>query len=109
MGFRDCNQALLGFVHIEPERARERIVDLAATQMADGSAYHQYQPLTKRGNDAVGSGFHDDPLWLIFGVSAYVRETGDSAILNERVPFDHDPKCEAPLSTHLRRSAHHVL
>ena len=54
MGFRDSNQDLLGFVHMAPERARERILDLAATQLASGGAYHQYQPLTKRGNDAVG-------------------------------------------------------
>ena len=51
MGFRDSNQDLLGFVHLVPERARERILDIAATQFPDGGAYHQYQPLTKRGNN----------------------------------------------------------
>ena len=66
-----------GFVHLVPERARERIIDIASTQFPDGSAYHQYQPLTKRGNNDVGSGFNDDPLWLIFGVAAYIKETGD--------------------------------
>src|SRR3954447_21384304 len=91
MGFRDCNQDLLGVVHMVPDRARERILDVAATQFPDGSAYHQYQPLTKRGNNDIGSGFNDDPLWLILGVAAYVRETGDTKILDERVPFDHDP------------------
>ena len=90
MGFRDSNQDLLGFVHLIPERARERILDLASTQFADGSAYHQYQPLTKRGNNDVGSGFNDDPLWLILGVAAYIKETGDYAILDEQVPFDND-------------------
>src|SRR5262245_10380865 len=64
MGFRDSNQDLLGFVHLIPERARERILDIAATQFPDGSAYHQYQSLTKRGNHDLGSGFNDDPLWL---------------------------------------------
>ena len=88
MGFRDSTQDLLGFVHLIPARARERILDIAATQMEDGSAYHQYQPLTKRGNLDVGSGFNDDPLWLIFGVNAYLKETGDWSILNEKVPFD---------------------
>ncbi len=48
MGFRDSTQDLLGFVHLIPTRARERILDIAATQFPDGSAYHQYQPLTKR-------------------------------------------------------------
>ncbi len=78
MGFRDSNQDLLGFVHMVPERARERILDIAATQLPTGGAYHQYQPLTKRGNDAVGSDFNDDPLWLVLGVAAYLKETGDS-------------------------------
>ncbi|MDP9036520.1 MAG: glycosyl transferase [Myxococcota bacterium] len=109
MGFRDSNQDLLGFVHLLPASARERIIDIASTQFADGSAYHQYQPLTKRGNNDIGSGFNDDPLWLIFGVAAYIRETGDFAILQERVPFDNDPKNAAPLFEHLTRSFHHVL
>ena len=109
MGFRDSNQDLLGFVHLLPERARERIIDIASTQFPDGSAYHQYQPLTKRGNNDVGSGFNDDPLWLIFGVAAYIRETGDFAILKEQVPFDNDPKNSASLYEHLKRSFNHVL
>jgi cellobiose phosphorylase len=109
MGFRDSNQDLLGFVHLVPERARERIIDIASTQFADGSAYHQYQPLTKRGNNDIGSGFNDDPLWLIFGVAAYIRETGDYGILEEQVPFDNDPKNKATLFEHLKRSFDHVL
>jgi cellobiose phosphorylase len=109
MGFRDSNQDLLGFVHLVPERARERIIDIAATQFADGSAYHQYQPLTKRGNNDVGSGFNDDPLWLILGVSAYIKETGDYGILDEQVPFDNDTKNQATLLEHLKRSFDHVL
>ncbi len=109
MGFRDSNQDLLGFVHLVPERARERIIDIASTQFEDGSAYHQYQPLTKRGNNAVGSGFNDDPLWLISGVAAYVRETGDFAILDEMVPFDNDEDNKATLMEHLKRSFDHVV
>ena len=104
MGFRDSCQDLLGFVHMIPERARERILDIAATQFPDGSAYHQYQPLTKKGNLAVGSGFNDDPLWLIAGTDAYLRETGDWSILDEPVDFDNDPSLAQPLLEHLRRS-----
>ena len=104
MGFRDSCQDLLGFVHMIPERARERILDIAATQFPDGSAYHQYQPLTKKGNLAVGSGFNDDPLWLIAGTDAYLCETGDWSILDEQVDFDNDPKLAQPLMEHLRRS-----
>ena len=104
MGFRDSCQDLLGFVHMIPERARERILDIAATQFPDGSAYHQYQPLTKKGNADIGSGFNDDPLWLIAGTDAYLRETGDWSILDEIVPFDNDPDLARSLMEHLRRS-----
>ena len=104
MGFRDSCQDLLGFVHLIPGRARQRILDIAATQFPDGSAYHQYQPLTKKGNSDIGSGFNDDPLWLIAGASAYVRETGDASILAEQVPFDLDMENTAPLMEHLKRS-----
>ncbi|WNM24217.1 GH36-type glycosyl hydrolase domain-containing protein [Demequina capsici] len=109
MGFRDSSQDLLGFVHLVPERARERILDIAATQFEDGSAYHQYQPLTKRGNHVLGSGFNDDPLWLILGVAAYIKETGDFAILDEMVPFDNDESKARSLMEHLRRSFDHPL
>ena len=104
MGFRDSCQDLLGFVHMIPGRARNRILDIAATQFPDGSSYHQYQPLTKRGNLAVGSGFNDDPLWLIAGTDAYIRETGDFSILDEMVPFDNNDDLAQPLMEHLRRS-----
>jgi len=104
MGFRDSNQDLLGFVHLVPERARARILDIAATQFPDGSAYHQYQPLTKRGNNEVGSGFNDDPLWLICGVAAYIKETGDFGILDEKVPFDNKEELAESLFVHLKRS-----
>lgn len=104
MGFRDSCQDLLGFVHLIPERARTRIIDIASTQFQDGSAYHQYQPLTKKGNSDIGSGFNDDPLWLIAAVSAYIRETGDTSILDEQVPFDNDWSAAVSLMEHLKRS-----
>ncbi|HMI89048.1 MAG TPA: glycosyl transferase, partial [Polyangiaceae bacterium] len=109
MGFRDSNQDLLGVVHLLPARARQRILELAATQFENGSVYHQYQPLTKRGNHDIGRGFNDDPLWLILGVAAYVKETGDVGILQARVPFDHDPDRSGTLFEHLTRSFDHVL
>ena len=109
MGFRDSNQDLIGFVHQVPERARERIIDIASTQFEDGSAYHQYQPLTKKGNDAVGSNFNDDPLWLILGTDEYIRETGDWGILEEMVPFDNNVSNQATLLEHLKRSFDHVV
>ena len=109
MGFRDSCQDLLGFVHLIPERARERIIDIASTQFENGSAYHQYQPLTKKGNADIGTGFNDDPLWLIACVSAYIRETGDTSILEEMVPFDNDEKKAKPLMEHLKRSFDYIV
>ena len=109
MGFRDSCQDLLGFVHLIPDRARERIIDIASTQFEDGSAYHQYQPLTKKGNSDIGSGFNDDPLWLIAGTSAYVRETGDTSILTEMVPYDNDMSKATTLMEHLKRSLDYII
>jgi len=109
LGFRDSNQDLIGFVHQDPERARERIIDIASTQFEDGGAYHQYQPLTKRGNNEIGGNFNDDPLWLILSTTAYIKETGDFGILDVSVPFDNHPDKAAPLMEHLKRSFDHVV
>lgn len=109
MGFRDSNQDLVGFVHQVPERARQRIIDIASTQFPDGGCYHQYQPLTKRGNNDIGGGFNDDPMWLIFGTVAYVKESGDFSILDEMVPWDNVPGSEVTLMEHLRISFDHVV
>ncbi|HEY5731994.1 MAG TPA: glycosyl transferase, partial [Anaerolineales bacterium] len=109
MGFRDSNQDLLGFVHMIPERARERILDIAATQLKDGGAFHQYQPLTKRGNNDVGSGFNDDPLWLVLGVAAYIKESGDWSILDEQVQYENETGTESPLYEHLQKSIQYTL
>ncbi len=108
MGFRDSNQDLLGFVHQIPDRAKQRILDIAATQFEDGGCYHQYQPLTKKGNDAVGGNFSDDPLWMILSVAAYIKETGDYSILDEMVPYDNDESKAQPLMHHLKQSFNKV-
>lgn len=109
MGFRDSCQDLLGFLHMIPEHARERIIDIASIQFEDGSTYHQYQPLTKRGNADIGSGFNDDPLWLVACTTAYIRETGDVTILDHLVPFNNIPGTEEPLFEHLKRSVHYTI
>ncbi|MBD0850873.1 GH36-type glycosyl hydrolase domain-containing protein [Maribacter arenosus] len=109
MGFRDSNQDLIGFVHQIPERARERIFDIASTQFEDGSCYHQYQPLTKKGNSAIGGDFNDDPLWLILSTTEYIKETGDFSLLDEMVPFDNDASRAKPHFDHLKASFYHVV
>lgn len=109
MGFRDSSQDVLGFVHLEPERARQRIIDLAATQLRDGGAYHQYQPLTKKGNDAIGGNFGDDPMWLVAAICAYLKETGDYAVLDEMVPYENDESLASTLFEHMHRCFYHVV
>jgi len=108
IGFRDTCQDMLGFVHLMPEKARERLFDVASTQFPDGGAYHQFQPLTKRGNADIGGNFNDDPLWLVIGVAGYLKETGDWDFLKVPVPFDNNPANTASLFEHLKRSFHHV-
>lgn len=108
MGFRDSNQDIAGMVHLKPDWARQRIIDLASTQLPDGSAYHQYQPLTKRGNHEIGGNFNDDPLWLIFSVAAYLKETGDWSLLDALAPFDNQGTGET-IFEHIKRSFYHVV
>jgi len=108
MGFRDSNQDIIGMVHIAPDLARQRIIDLASTQLEDGSAYHQYQPLTKKGNHEVGGNFNDDPLWLILSVSAYLKETGDWSLLDYKAPFNNNGN-ESSVFEHIKRSFYHVV
>lgn len=109
IGFRDSNQDILGFVHQMPEKARERIIDLAATQFENGGVYHQYQPLTKKGNNDIGGGFNDDPLWLILAVSSYIKETGDYGILDEQVPYNCNPNNTDTLIEHCKRSFYNIV
>ncbi len=109
MGFRDSNQDVLGFVHLVPERARQRILDLAGTQLADGTCFHQYQPLTKQGNADIGGDFYDDHLWLVLSTCAYVRETGDASILEEPVGYADTPGSGESLLHHLETSIAYTL
>ncbi len=109
MGFRDSNQDILGFVHQIPDRARERLIDIASTQLPDGGCYHQYQPLTKKGNADIGGDFSDDPLWMILAVAAYIKETGDWSILDEKVPYDNDESKAKSMLDHLTVSFYHIV
>ena len=109
MGFRDSNQDLLGFMHLIPSRARQRILDIAATQLSDGTCYHQYQPLTKKGNAEVGGDFYDDHLWLVLSTCAYIKETGDRSILKEKVGYADKPGSTEDLQHHLETSIAYTL
>ena len=109
MGFRDSNQDLLGFVHMIPSRARQRILDIAATQLSDGTCYHQYQPLTKKGNAEIGGDFYDDHLWLVLSVASYIKETGDLSILKEPCGYADQPAGKADLLHHLETSIAYTM
>lgn len=109
MGYRDSNQDVLGFVHMISSRARQRILDIAATQLSDGTCYHQYQPLTKKGNADIGGGFNDDPLWLILSTAAYIRETGDYSILDEKIGYADIKGSKDSLLDHLYISLKYTL
>lgn len=108
MGYRDSNQDILGFVHLRPADARQRLCDLAATQLSDGTCFHQYQPLTKKGNADIGGGFNDDPLWLILAVAAYLKETGDWTVLVEEVGYADQENSSATLLDHMELSLHYI-
>jgi cellobiose phosphorylase len=109
MGYRDSNQDLLGFVHMIPERAKERLLDIAATQLSDGTCYHQYQPLTKKGNAEIGGDFYDDHLWLILSTCAYIKETGDVSILDAKVGYADVAEKSATIRDHLELSIAYTL
>jgi cellobiose phosphorylase len=109
MGYRDSNQDILGFVHLLPERARQRILDIASTQLSDGTCFHQYQPLTKKGNADIGGGFNDDPLWLILSTCAYIRETGDLTILDAPCGYADQPGSQQTLLHHIDTSIAYTL
>jgi len=104
MGFRDSNQDTLGVMHAIPERTRARILELAQNQFKNGSSYHKFFPLTKTGEKG---GYSDDPLWLIMSTAAYVKETGDFDMLEEKVKFiDGAPES---MYGHLKKAIDFVL
>ena len=109
MGFRDSCQDLLGFVHLMPELARQRILDISSIMLEDGSTMHQYQPLDKKGNADIGGGFNDDPLWLIAATYAYLSETGDYNILKEKTTYDSNPNKTGTLLEHLTKAIYYTI
>ncbi len=104
IGFRDTAQDTFGVVHSAPKAVRKRLLELLHGQFADGSAMHGFQPLTlKQGkHNLTRHIFSDDHLWLLLAVPAYLKETGDTGLLNLRVPFA--DAGTATVYEHLRRA-----
>ncbi|MGE5588708.1 MAG: GH36-type glycosyl hydrolase domain-containing protein [Clostridia bacterium] len=108
IGFRDGSQDVLGALHQVPSSAKTRLRELASIQFAAGNTYHQYSPLTKQGNNDIGSGFNDDPMWLVIATAQYLKETGDLEVLSTEAPFADDPR-PVTLEEHLRRCMSYIL
>ena len=107
MGFRDCAQDVIGVVQAFPLRVRQRIISLAKNQFLDGHVYHIYFPLTGEGGFPYYvkkdmQFFSDDHLWLIPAVTEYIKETGDTSILEEKVEFVDGPP--AAIYEHMQKS-----
>ena len=94
MGTRDSAKDTLGTVHNAAERAKSTLNMLWHLQYQDGHTWHQVLPLTGEGGPGLAAEFpqwpqwfSDDHLWLILGVCAYLRETGDISYLDHKVAY----------------------
>ncbi|MBP7147903.1 MAG: glycosyl transferase family 36 [Acidobacteria bacterium] len=99
-GFRDQLQDSQVWLTIDPARCRSQIGLHAAHQFADGSVYHWWHPLSEQGHVTRMT---DDLLWLAFVTAAYLRETGDFSVLEDRAPFL-DDSAPASLAEHVDRA-----
>ncbi|MCF7832923.1 MAG: glycosyl transferase family 36 [Candidatus Marinimicrobia bacterium] len=83
-GMRDQFQDIFGVLLSDPSRVRERLLNTMQYQFMNGSTLHNYFKLVKTGERTNHS---DTPLWIPLGVAAYIKETGDTSILDELVSF----------------------
>ncbi|MCL2183358.1 MAG: glycosyl transferase [Chitinispirillia bacterium] len=118
LGFRDSSQDVMGVVAHMPEKSKELIVKLLSVQKTDGSAMHQFNPMSMEATNGDAHEipdrpqyYGDDHLWIVLAVSAYVKETGDAAFLDQKVSFYEKDSYGAPVESgtvhdHLARALH---
>jgi cellobiose phosphorylase len=94
LGMRDSSQDLLGVMSHMPEEASLLMRDLLAIHRPDGAAMHQFYPSTKEANEGDSREmpdrpdfYGDDHLWVLVSLATYIKETGNTAILDEVIPF----------------------
>lgn len=112
IGFRDSAQDAMGVLPSMPEEGRELIEKLLQVQTADGSAMHQFNPLTMVASqgDALEREdrphyYSDDHLWIVLAVCAYLKETGDLTFLDQAIPYyGQGPEGRASVREHLERA-----
>ncbi len=103
IGYRDTFQDMLAVCHTSADRTREKILTMMRGQAREGYVIHHFQPLTLKQapeslpeREALCS---DDHLWMLLAVPAYIKETGDAGVLEERAPYLDEG--EGPVTEHL--------
>ena len=116
IGFRDSSQDVMAVMATMPEQAKELIIKLLSVQRANGSAYHQFNPLNMVASEGDSLEqpdrphyYSDDHLWAVLAVCAYLKETGNFAFLDQVVPYYEKDKNATPLENgtvgdHLQRA-----
>ncbi len=104
IGCRDSSQDAMGVVTLAPAETLSLIRKLLSIQRRDGSAYHQFNPLSMEASEGDSLEredrlhyYSDDHLWIVLAVTAYIKETGNLNVLNERIPFYDRDKNDIPI------------
>lgn len=124
LGYRDTSQDVMAVVHTNPQKCRQRIVELLKAQVSMGYGLHLFDPdwfdpekqkippfksptiVVAPDRKSMIHGLKDtcsdDVLWLVVSVCEYVKETGDAAVLDEVLPFADEG--QATVYDHLKRT-----
>ncbi|MBO4395310.1 MAG: N,N'-diacetylchitobiose phosphorylase [Eubacterium sp.] len=113
-GYRDTVQDIQGVIHLRPDMAKNMITFMLSAQVHHGGGLplvkythnpgHEDTPedesyVKETGHPAYRA---DDALWLFPTIWKYISETGDTAYLDEVIPFAN--KDEGTVYEHLKRA-----